>query len=320
MSFRWWRVTEGISNVTLLTYATIFVMLVSVGALEPRFFNLPVLAGFVSDVLPLALASIAQSLVVIVGGFDLSVGPLLSLVNAIAARSLAQYSGPALPAAVIGLVMLSAVMGAVNGLLTIYGRLQPLVVTLATGAVFSGLALLVLPVPGGSIPASLSSVFTGTTGGVPNAAILLVLSILLVWEPLRLSRWGLYMRAAGDDPASAQLSGVPINRARLLAYTLSGLFTGLAGVSLTANVASGDPRIGLSYTLMSVAAVALGGGALGGGFGGAIGPVGGALLQLLLVQLVFFLGLSSFYQELFHGLILLGAVAAAAAVRRGLKR
>ena len=171
--------------------------------------------------------------------------------------------------------------GAINGLIVIYGRLQPIVTTIATGAVYYGAALALRRVPGGDVDATLADALTGQLpGGVPASLVLLLALVVIVWLPFRRSAIGRAAYAVGSSEVAAYMSGVPIRRAKFVAYTLSGLLASVAGLFLTFVTYSGEASAanGSTYTLYSIAAVVLGGVSLFGGSGSAIGAIFGALM------------------------------------------
>lgn len=252
----------------------------------------------------LALAALAQLIVVLTGGVDLSVGAIVGLSNAIAAT----YMGTG-PVGVVAVVLLTlgagAAAGLVNGLLVAYGRIQPIIVTLATLYVYSGIALIIRPQPGGAVPGFYAQALTGSWGYLPFALVVLVAVAALIWTPIMRSRLGIAIHAVGDNPGGAHMSGLNVTRTLILAYTLGGFFAACAGLFLTAQTTSGDASIGTSYTLNSVAAVVLGGAVLGGGQGVALGPIFAAYFISIIVSVLFASGVSPFYQSVFQGGILL---------------
>ena len=203
--------------------------------------------------------------------------------------------------------------GAANGLIVIYGRLQPIVTTIATGAIYFGLALWLRPVPGGAddFNADLADALTGQlAGGIPASLVMLLAVVLLVWLPFRRSAIGRAAYATGSSEVAAYMSGVPIRRAKFAAYTLSGLLAAMGGLFLTFFTYSGEASAanGNTYTLYSIAAVVLGGVSLVGGVGSAVGAIFGALAFRTIGDLLFVFDLEPLWQPLFQGCILLLAV------------
>src|SRR4051794_13711775 len=171
----------------------------------------------------LAIVAMAQTLVVLTSGIDLSVGMVMVLANCLASHIVAGETGTALLGSV-GVLAVGALCGAINGLIVIFGRLQPIVTTIATGAIYYGAALALRPVPGGDVNATLADAVTGRIGGiVPSSLVLLAVLVALVWWPFRRSVVGRAVYAVGSSEVAAYMSGVPIRRAKLAAYTLSGL-------------------------------------------------------------------------------------------------
>jgi len=258
----------------------------------------------------LALVAMAQTIPVLTGGIDLSVGMIFVLTNCIASAVL---SGPPWMVAVgVVVVLLSGVVcGAINGALVVYGRLQPIIATLATGAVYYGLALTIRPVPGGSIDASLASALTNQFFGiVPTTLVILVAVVLVVWVPFQLSMTGRGCYAIGSSEMAAYMTGIAVRRSRLTAYVLAGLLAAFGGILLTAMTLSSDASVsgGGTYTLSSIAAVVIGGTSLMGGAGGAIGSIFGAFVLRTVSDLLFVFDIQPLMQPFIQGLILLGAV------------
>lgn len=275
-------------------------------------------AGFSANVITtasnkavlLALVAMAQTMVVLTAGIDLSVGMIFVLANCLASTIVV---GTAFETTlgIIGVLATGIACGALNGAIVIYGRLQPIVTTLATGAIFYGISLWLRPVPGGDINADLADALTWQLpGGIPTSLVVLLGIVLLVWVPFRRSTLGRAAYAIGSSESAAYMSGVPIEKARMLAYVLSGLLASCGGLMLTFITYSGEASaaIGGTYTLNSIAAVVLGGVALFGGSGSAIGAIFGAFALRTIGDLLFVFDMEPFWQPLFQGVILLAAV------------
>lgn len=258
----------------------------------------------------LALATLAQLVVVLTGGVDLSVGAMVALTNAIAATYMGTHPGSVTIVLVLTLVV-GTLAGLVNGLVVAYGRIQPIIVTLATLYIYTGCGLLVRPQPGGTVPDFFANALTGSWTYLPYAILFLLAVIGVAWMPLMRSRLGRSIHAIGDNPEGAHVSGINVQRTKLWAYTAAGFFAACAGLFLTAQTTSGDATVGTTYTLNSVAAVVFGGAVLGGGRGVAVGPVFGAYFLSLLISVLFASGVSPFYQNLLEGAILVIVLAVA---------
>jgi ribose transport system ATP-binding protein len=263
------------------------------------------ITDLLNNALPVALAAGGSTIVVLTREFDLSVAGVVALCNVLIVVAIGAHPSAPLSGLILVLAVGTAV-GLVNGLLVAYLDLQSVAVTLGTMIICSGLALLVLPVPGGDVADSLADGLTGTIGPVPVAA-LIALAIALIWMFLRYTDWGIALYAIGADKAAAELAGIAIRRTRLLAFCAAGMFYGLAGYMLTAFTATGDPNAGRSYLIFVYAAIAIGGTSFAGGRGGPIGSMIGAATLILLQKVLFSLGVLSFYTGIVEGLIMIVA-------------
>jgi len=263
-------------------------LLVFTKLIQPRY-GVTGMQGLAISVLPLALAAVAQAIVVISGGIDLSIGSMMAFTSVVAAALMKGQSEEFGVAVVLGVLLLGPVLGAINGGLVVVTRVPDIVVTLAMSFVWAGCALLVLKTPGGGSAQWLKDLITGSLGSewIPRAAIALIVIVGVLWIPLRRSRLGLSIYAIGSNQLAAFRSGVSVGRTKVLAYVLTGLFSAIAGLSLTASTGRGTPVPG-PYTLPSVAAVVLGGVSLAGGRGGVFGPiVAVVILQLIRTDMTF---------------------------------
>ena len=258
----------------------------------------------------LALVAMGQTIPIITTGLDLSVGMIFVLTNCVASILVAG-SGLEIAAGVLAVCLIGAACGAVNGALVVFGRLQPIIATLATGAVYFGLALKLRPTSGGDIDQDFADILTGTLpGGIPTSLVLLIGVVLLIWVPYRRSVLGRAAYAIGSSEQAAFMAGVPVKAARFLPYVLSGLLAAIGGLFLTCLTYSGEASaaIGSTYTLNSIAAVVVGGTSLFGGTGGAIGSIFGAFVLRTIGDLLFVFDLDALWQPLFLGVVLLVAV------------
>ncbi len=258
----------------------------------------------------LAFVAMAQTLVVITAGIDLSVGMIFILTNCLASWLVV---GTALETTfgLIAVLGTGLACGALNGLIVIVGRLQPIVATIATGAVFFGVALLLRPFPGGSVNEDLADALTGRLFGVvPSSLVVLLAVVLFVWVPFSRSVTGRAAYASGSSEIAAYMSGVPIRWAKFVAYALSGLLAAIGGLFLTFFTYTGEAAFasGNSYTLFSIAAVVLGGVSLFGGKGSAVGAIFGAFAFRTIGDLLFVFDFDPLWQPLFQGVVLLVAV------------
>ena len=279
-------------------------------------------AGFTANVVNtaankgvlLALVAMAQTMVVITAGIDLSVGMVFVLCNCLASQLVA---GDAVHTAARRHRRAAGGRGPAGrstAQLVIFGRLQPIVATIATGAIYFGIALWINPQPGGAdnFNSDFADLFTGKLpGGIPASLVTLAAVALVVWVPFSRSAIGRTAYAVGSSESSAYMSGVPVRRREIRAPTrcracspaLGGLFLTFLTYSGEASAANGG-----TYTLYSIAAVVLGGVSLFGGSGSAIGAIFGALAFRAIGDLLFVFDIEPLWQPLFQGVVLLASV------------
>jgi ribose transport system permease protein len=287
--------------VLLATTVIYFVVYTSnLGHLPTSFDYLSIL----NTTLPLVFVAIGQSLVVITGGIDLSVGGIVAFCVAVTATT-ATGTGLAPFAWLLVVLAIGAAGGTLNGVIVARARVAPILATLATLSIFSGLALWVLPVPGGAIARPVRLLLTNPT--VPTGLIWLGLAVA-GWYVLRRTRFGLRVYAIGSDEASAIAVGVPAVRVKVGVYALSGLFSALAAVFYVSTTTAGDANAGAPFILTSIASVVVGGVSFSGGRGSALGAMAGAVALTLVIDVIFFAGIEPLYQSLFQGLFLVVAV------------
>jgi ribose transport system permease protein len=295
---------------TLLALAAFLLMFVIYVSNHPAGLNANVANTAANKGVLLAIVAMAQTLVVLTSGIDLSVGMVMVLANCLAS-TIVVGSPLQVALGVVGVLATGALCGAINALIVIYGRLQPIVTTIATGAVYYGVALALRRVPGGDIDGTLGDALTGKLWGwLPASLVLLLGLVLVIWLPFRRSETGRAVYAIGSAEMAAYMSGVPIRRAKFAAYTLSGLLASIAGLFITCITSSGEASAanGNTYTLYSIAAVVLGGVSLFGGSGSAIGAIFGALMFRTIGDLLFVFDLEPLWQPLFQGMVLAAAV------------
>jgi ribose transport system permease protein len=265
--------------------------------------------GLAVSVLPLAFATVAQTYAVIARGIDLSVGSMMALTSVVAASAMDGRGEGFAVVVIIAVLLLGCLLGAINGTLIVLTRVPDIVVTLAMLYVWAGFALLVLKAPGGGSADWLLDLTRGTVFNewVPRAGVLLLVIIAVIAIPVARSRFGLSLYAIGSDPLAAYRSGVSVSRTKIYSYTLTGLFSALGGLSLTASTGIGTPVPG-PYTLPSVAAVVLGGVSLAGGRGTIAGPIVAVVILSLIRTDMTFLNVDTNMATVLQGVILVGVV------------
>ena len=291
---------------TLGVVAILVALLIVEANVAPRFTSFDIQSLVISG-MPLAFAAMAQSVVVLSRGIDLSVGSVMALTNVIAAKMMMDQEtlGSALLISALVLVI-GIVIGTINGLAVVYSRVPDIVATLALSFVWAGVALIVLPTPGGGSPVSFQNLSTQASlwEWIPNGLLVLAGAYLVIWVPLRSRRLGLAMYAVGSDSTAAGLSGVRVDRTRILAYTVGGLFAAFGGLALTSTTGIGSPLSGNFYTLTSVAAVVIGGVSLAGGRGGLFGPIIAAFILSAAVTVLVFAGVDANYGQVIQGALI----------------
>jgi len=323
---RWLQQNLGFASALLLLLAIYLVY----NMLHPRGFSSAVFVQNANETAAIAFVAMAQTIPVLAGGLDLSVGAVMTLTSCIASV-LVNGSPAEIVFGMIATLLAGTVFGLANGLIVVYGRIQPIIATLATGAIAIGLALLVRPKPGGDVDGDLGWALTNSVwdfadtygiadGGdawwlrpfadIPMPLIIVLLVTVLVWVPFRRSVTGRTVYAIGSAEGAAFMSGLPIARAKIAAFTLGGFFAACGGLYLAIQTSSGnaDLQQAGAYTLNSIAAVVLGGTSLLGGIGGAVASLVGAAILRVISFYFRILDIDPLLQPLIEGLVLLIAV------------
>ncbi len=276
---------------------------------SPYFLTARNLADLGTQLAPLAIVSLGQMAVILLGGIDLAVGPTISLVTGIASWVILTNGAGAMAAGIALALAAGVVIGGVNALLIVGLGLSDLIATLASYSFIFGLALIVRPSPGGEIADRFLDLADATIGGVPVVALLTLVLYLAAESLLLRGRIGMRLYATGSRPEAAFAAGLDIARIRIAAYLFCGLTAAVAGLLVAAEIGSGDPEAGATFTLTSITAVVVGGTSIFGGSGTAIGTLLGALLVILLQNVLSQLHVSAYTQYVWTGVITLAAVA-----------
>jgi ribose transport system permease protein len=265
--------------------------------------------------LPLIFLAVGQTFVMIGGGIDISVGGIVSIINVILATRVGLEGSPEQMWQFVAISLFAGlVAGAINGFFIAFLRLQPIITTYATGFLYAGFALFLLPYPGGGIPRSISELYRNTTPlGIPLAFFVIAI-ILLVWWYIRSTRYGHFLYAVGGNAEAAYQTAVPVRRVIFSTYVLSGLFAAFAGIALTMLSGSGNADIGAAMTLTAITAVVIGGTALRGGVGGVAGSIMGAITLGLINNIISFAHINTWWETLIKAIIIVVALAAPGAI------
>jgi ribose transport system permease protein len=240
---------------------------------------------------------------------------MVSMVNAILVTWIVRDSAPSEIILAIALGAGAGMLaGLLNGICVSYLRLQPIVTTYATSFIYAGIALWILPRPGGLMPSELTKLYRANPLGIPLTIWVAVLLILL-WVGLRATRYGRYLFAVGGHAESAYATGVPVSLMRLSTYVIAGLMASFAALALTLSTGTGDPRIGDAMTLPSIVAVVLGGTRLRGGQGGIAGSIIGVIILGTIRNIISFADVPTWWQTLVDALIIIVALAGPGLIR-----
>lgn len=269
--------------------------------------------GLAAPMLAAAIAS-APAILGGRGGIDVSIGPLMGFINVILIKVFVGDLGISSPWVLVPMALLTGgLVGAINGVLTAYLRIQPIVATLGTHLVLSGLALTILPAPQGVAPDWLKA-WAGPYSFIPLS------SMALLWLLAKRLTFHDWLMASGSDDRACYTAGVPVAMVRLLAYVLGGIFAGIAALSLTALLGSADPSVGPTFTLVAISGVALGGISLAGGRGGFAAAATGAAVIFLLQSALTYFNVSSFVLRTVYGVILVASISLNAFTNRAAGR
>ena len=284
------------------------ILMAALSIAKPNFLTVANLVNLVRQISINGILAVGVTFVLLTGGVDLSLGSLVALTGVVAAcfAHPDQYS---VLVAVLAGVAAGTLCGAANGWVVARGRIAPFVVTLGMMTAARGLALLI---SGGKPVSNLSTSFTRIGGGdifsVPVPIVIFAVVALLSHVFLKNTRLGRYVYAVGGNQNAALASGVNVRNIKTLAYTICGAFAGLAGVVLASRITTGQPNAGIGYELDAIAAVVIGGTSLNGGVGGVGGTILGALLIGVINNGLDLLNVSSYYQQIVKGLIIVSAV------------
>jgi ribose transport system ATP-binding protein len=258
----------------------------------------------------LGFVAMGQTIALMVGAIDLSVGPLMGFIVVVESFYLVEGGGAG--QSVLGWALLIAIpiaLGVINWTLADLVKLNSIVATLITYIALQALSLVIRPIPGGTFSSGLTEAIKTSIGPIPVAFIVLVAVGVVLSVALKKSRFGVALRAVGSNPDAARLNGLPTAKLRLAAFILCGLFAAVAAIMLISQVGSGDPKSGVNYTLISISAAVIGGASIFGGRGSFIATVAGALLVTQATGAVVFLGLNSAWSWYLPGGMTLLAVA-----------
>lgn len=293
----------------IIPFIGLILLIIVVSILNPSFLDLSNLLNLLRQISINGLIAFGMTFIILTGGIDLSVGSILALSSAFIALMITSGVDPII-ALIIG-VLIGFVLGAVNGLLVTKGNMAPFIATLATMTIFRGLTLVITD--GNSITNLGDSYLFQLFGkgyfiGIPVPAVTMIIVFVILLIILQKTTFGRHTYAIGGNEVAAKISGIKVNKIKILIYGISGLMSALAGGILTSRLNSAQPTAGTSYELDAIAAVVLGGTSLTGGKGRIVGTLIGVLIIGVLNNGLNLLGVSSFYQQVVKGVVILIAV------------
>ena len=291
----------------IAAYVVLLILFVAAACMNSKFLRVQNQLNLVIANIGLLLASFAQLGVVMLGGVDLSVGSIISVVNVVCVKIMTENPA-SWCAAVLASLGIGLAIGLLNGLLVAKGNLQPIIATLTTQTFFAGVALLIMVNPGGTLPSKFCRAIThGMHYAVP--ILLCILSVAVMWAFVNRTGLGRSILAVGGNEQSAKSFGISVNSVKMKTFAISGLLAALAGIYISAYATSGNPLMGEAYTQRSITAVVVGGASLAGGKGSVIGCIAAVLILGLVNNLLNLKGVSSYYQYVLQGVILMVALA-----------
>lgn len=303
----WWRTLRRQAPL-LVVYTLLLIMVIGAALTADRFMTERNIFNVLRQAAFLGVAAIGQTLVILTGGIDLSVGSLVKLSLLVSALVMDGQPGMTLPAVAVTL-LLGAFVGAIHAFLITRLQVAPFIVTLGSYSILRGIALAIATKPVGNASPAMLALYDLKIGPVPVLVIGFALLLVLVVIMLRRTRFGRYIYAIGSNEQGARLAGLPVERVKYGVYILCSMLTALTGLLYLSRMGIGDPSVGDGLELQTITAVILGGTSLFGGRGGVIGTLGGVLLLGLTSNLLVVLRVNQWIQELIEGAIIVGAVA-----------
>lgn len=286
-------------------------LFIIISSLNSSFLEFSNLKNLLRQVSINAIIAFGMTFVILTGGIDLSVGSMLALASALMADFIVGGMDPI--AAIFAAGGIGIVLGGINGLVIAYGKVAPFIATLATMTIYRGATLVFTngnPISGLTQSEAFHSFGQGNLLGLPVPAITMFVSFLILWFILQKTSLGRRTYAVGGSEKVSFIAGININRIKIFAYALTGFLSALAGAIITSRLNSAQPTAGMGYELDAIAAVVLGGTSLAGGKGHIVGTLIGALIIGTLNNGLNILDVSSFYQQVVKGIVILLAVLA----------
>jgi ribose transport system permease protein len=283
-----------------LVLVVLFTIVSSV--ISPYFLTQRYLPNFIGAYIPVIILSIGQFVVLISGGIDISIGAIMTLVNVLIVHMIGLEINPWLAFGLGG--VLGLFFGCINGIVVSFFRVNAMLVTLATQSIAAGLALAILPAPGGKIPLKYVLWYMDSIFILPLPIVFVIITVAC-WVFIYFTPLGKQLFAVGENLKTAFVSAIKVKRVQFFAYLFAGFAAGIAGIAVSGSIGSGSAKVGLPLTLNSVAACVIGGISLSGGKGSIVGSILGSLFLALVFNIVISIHLSPYIQSLISGLVVL---------------
>jgi len=280
--------------------------------LMPRFLRL--LNSNLLLAAPVAFLALGETILLITGEVDLSVGSALILVNAVTVSAYTDYGIDGVMFFLVPLFT-GLFIGTVQGVLVAFGRVNSFLATVGTSFAWAGMALLILREPRGAVPIWFKRIFSAGIAGIPAGVLALILAIC-IWIMFVASRFATNFYAVGSDPRSGFILGLRVDRVKFYAFLFNGLLVGLGGLVMTGIIGSGDPRLGTLSTILAILAALIGGARFAGGTGNGVGAIFGAIGLQFARNLVAWLGVAYYLIDLVYGSVLIFLIAIITMIRR----
>lgn len=302
----WWKYIKDFHQASIL--AAFLALFIFLSFATDSFFTVDNMFNLLRQASTSLIVAIGMTFVLILGGIDLSVGSLAALAGTVCVGLMTRNEIPVFPAILLG-IGVGLGIGFINGIMSAKVHIPPFIVTLAMMSTCRGLVLVYTGgYPITNIPKAAIVLGRGYLGPVPVPVIIMLIVIVITWIILSCTKFGRQVFAVGGNEECARLSGVKVDRIKISVYMISGALAALAGIILTMRLNSGQPTLGSGMELDAIAIAVLGGTSLSGGKGYMLGTIIGCMFMTILTNGLNIMGISSFWQQVFTGIILLVAV------------
>lgn len=301
-------IKELLKSPEMLTFIAFLILCISFSFAADEFLSMTNMSNLIRQISINGILAVGMTFVILTGGIDLSVGPVMALTGTVMAGMMINQGLPPVVAVLIG-VILGALIGLISGSLTAYARIPGIISTLAMMEIARGSALLYTGgYPLSGLPSSFSFIGQGYVLGIPMPAIIMIIVFIIAYIILNHLPYGRYIYAIGGNQEAVRLSGIKVKRIKASVYVISGITASIAGIIMTSRLSSGQPMAGEGYELDAIAATVLGGTAISGGRGHIFGTFLGAFLLGVLSNGLNLLGVSPYAQRVLKGAIIIAAI------------